>query len=86
MSKRTVKRSPSSDAREVETHPRAGETVTYRYDAEVDRALGLSEAKQAGPAKFEKAIAEAASKGFVMRGKLESEGSHVVVIERPPKP
>lgn len=79
------KRTSKTDLKLIETRPSAGEKVTYQFDDEIDRALGLSAARKQGPAAFEKAVAGAASKGFVMRGELTTEGHHLVVIERLPR-
>jgi hypothetical protein len=84
--KRTSKRSSSTELKLIETTPSPGEKVTYQFDAEIDRALGLTAARKKGQAAFEKAVGEAAAKGFVMRGELATEGHHLVVIERPPRP
>jgi hypothetical protein len=83
--RRTPKRPSKADLKIIETKPSAGEKVTYQFDDEIDRALGLTAARKRGPAAFEKAVGEAASKGFVMRGELATEGHHLVVIERRPQ-
>lgn len=83
--KRASKATSKADLRIVETKPSAGEKVTYQFDDEIDRALGLTAARKKGLAAFQKAVGEAASKGFVMRGELATEGHHLVVIERPPQ-
>ncbi len=84
--KRASKRTSKTNLRIVETKPSAGEKVTYQFDDEIDRALGLTAARKKSPAAFQKAVGEAASKGYVMRGELATEGHHLVVIERPPRP
>lgn len=83
--KRTSKRPSKSGLKLIETKPSAGEKVTYQFDEEIDRALGLTAARKKSQAAFEEAVGEAASKGFVMRGELATEGHHLVVIERPPR-
>jgi len=85
MAKATARRNGKTTLKIIETRPSAGEKVTYQFDAGIDRELGLSAARKQGPAAFQKAVSEAASKGFVMRGELAAEGHHLVVIERPPR-
>ena len=85
MAKATPKRNAKTALKIIETRPSAGEKVTYQFDAEIDRELGLTAARKKGPAAFQKAVGEAASKGFVMRGELAAEGHHLVVIERLPR-
>jgi hypothetical protein len=85
MAKATPKRIAKTGLKIIETRPSAGEKVTYQFDAEIDRELGLTAARKKGPLAFQKAVGEAASKGFVTRGELAAEGHHLVVIERLPR-